>query len=211
MSSKKIQCAEDTSTEVKIKNAARVIFQKKGFAAARTREITEEANINHALLNYYFRSKENLFNIIMTETLEGFFKSLTEVFTDPATSLDTKIDILVSRYIDFFIANPDIPLFVMTELKEHPNALPDKLPVRKIVMNTTFFYQFQQAVKEGKMASVNFMHFMMNLMSLIIFPFITRQIVKQNEEVSQDQFNILMKERKLLIPKWIKAMFSQSN
>ncbi|MDN3670454.1 helix-turn-helix domain-containing protein [Echinicola jeungdonensis] len=57
----------DDSTEGKIKTAARKVFQQKGFAAARTRDIAEEPGINLALLNYYFRSKGKLFDLIMME------------------------------------------------------------------------------------------------------------------------------------------------
>ena len=49
----------DTNTEAKIKTAARNVFHKKGFAGTRTRDIAKEANMNLALLNYYFKSKEN--------------------------------------------------------------------------------------------------------------------------------------------------------
>jgi len=59
MATKKINKELDTSTEAKIKAAARVVFHKNGFAATRTRDIAEEAGINLALLNYYFRSKQN--------------------------------------------------------------------------------------------------------------------------------------------------------
>jgi len=66
----------DLSTETKIKEAARVVFYKKGFSATRTRDIAEEAGINLALLNYYFRSKEKLFEIIMFETFSAFVQSM---------------------------------------------------------------------------------------------------------------------------------------
>ena len=75
----------DTSTEEKIKEAARVVFHKKGYAATRTRDIAEEADINLALLNYYFRSKEKLFDIIMVETLSGFLQHLTQERTRSLT------------------------------------------------------------------------------------------------------------------------------
>ena len=55
---------KDISTEEKIKEAARKIFHKKGYAGTRTRDIAEEAGINLALLNYYYRSKEKLFELI---------------------------------------------------------------------------------------------------------------------------------------------------
>ena len=66
----KTKPAADPSTEEKIKIAARSVFHKKGYAATRTRDIAEEAGINLALLNYYFRSKEKLIDIIMTETMQ---------------------------------------------------------------------------------------------------------------------------------------------
>ncbi|MCC6572123.1 MAG: helix-turn-helix transcriptional regulator, partial [Chitinophagales bacterium] len=69
----------DTTTEEKITEAARVVFLKKGYAATRTREIAEEARINLALLNYYFRSKEKLFGIIMLETVTGFIQAMTTI------------------------------------------------------------------------------------------------------------------------------------
>ena len=61
------------STEEKFKEAARVVFTRKGYAATKTRDIAEEAGLNLALLNYYFRSKEKLFEIIMLEKITQLF------------------------------------------------------------------------------------------------------------------------------------------
>jgi len=85
MKSPKVKPAVDPSTEEKIKNAARVIFHSKGYAATRTRDIADEAGINLALLNYYFRSKEKLFETIRLQITQGkdfnlyqFIKIFTE-------------------------------------------------------------------------------------------------------------------------------------
>src|SRR5687768_3368256 len=88
----------DLSTEEKIKAAALKLFTKKGFAATRTRDISEEAGINLALLNYYYRSKERLFELVMTEILQNFFRGLTQIFNDESTSLDEKVSIFVKNY-----------------------------------------------------------------------------------------------------------------
>src|SRR5690606_37985856 len=90
----------DFSIEEKIKNAARLVFHKKGFAAARTSDIAEEAGINLALLNYYFRSKEKLFNIVMLEAFQSFFASISIVFNDADSSFNEKIEKFASNYID---------------------------------------------------------------------------------------------------------------
>ena len=63
-----------SNTEIKIKDAAKFLFLKKGFSATTTREIAKESNINLAVLNYYFTSKRKLFEIIMLETLYDFIR-----------------------------------------------------------------------------------------------------------------------------------------
>jgi len=61
----------DESTEEKIKEAARIVFTQKGYASAKVRDIAKEADINLSLVNYYFRSKEKLFQLCMAEIYNG--------------------------------------------------------------------------------------------------------------------------------------------
>ncbi len=205
MAVKKGKIETDTSTEEKIKNAARIVFHKKGFAATRTRDIAEEAGINLALLNYYFRSKEKLFDIVMFETMQHFFKSIAVVVNNEQTSLATKIDVIVANYIDMLIANPNIPLFLLNELKMQPDELVKKMGMREVLMNSSFIKQFQQGVKDGKITPIHPLHFFVNIISITVFPFVASPIIKGMGDLSQQQFEALMQERKTLIPKWINA------
>src|SRR5215203_1539650 len=97
---KKIKLEADLSTEEKIKDAARKVFTQKGYSATRTRDIAEEAGINLALLNYYFRSKEKLFEQVMMERMQQLFGTLLPYIIDAQTSLDDKLDLIVTHYID---------------------------------------------------------------------------------------------------------------
>src|SRR6478736_8171749 len=101
------------STEEKIKVAARKVFLRKGFSATRTRDIAEEAGLNLALLNYYFRSKEKLFEIIMMEKLQQLFGIIIPLANDPSTSLDEKLKTIAGEYIDMLSANENLPLFIL--------------------------------------------------------------------------------------------------
>ena len=113
------KAATDTlNTEEKIKEAARVVFMRKGFSATRTRDIAEEAGINLALLNYYFRSKKKLFDLVMQEKILKLFGIIAPVLTDLSTSLETKIELIVSGYIDVLSESPDLPVFVLNELRK---------------------------------------------------------------------------------------------
>ena len=150
---------KDISTEEKIKNAARVVFHKKGYAASRTRDIAEEAGINLALLNYYFRSKEKLFNIVMLDTFQAFFNSIFIIFNDINTSLEEKIERFASNYIDLLFQEPEIPLFIMNEIRVNPYDLMQKINIKNSVFNSEFVIQYNQSVNEGKIKDLPFQHF----------------------------------------------------
>ena len=196
----------DTTTEEKIKNAARKVFHQKGYAATRTRDIAEEADLNLALLNYYFRSKEKLFEIIMIETLFDFMQNLVIVMNDEKSTLEKKVELIASYYIDLIIEEPNIPLFMLSEIRNRPNNLLEKLPVKQIVMNSAFIRQHQEAVAEGEITEPDPLHFLVNLIGLVIFPFIGQPLLQGISGLNDSQYKKLMLERKKLIPVWVKAM-----
>ena len=105
-----------SNTEIKIKDAAKSLFLKKGYSATTTRDIARESDINLAMLNYYFRSKRRLFEIIMFETLYEFLSKMVEVYNDEKTSLEQKLKLCSEKYIDMIIAEPLLPTFVLNEL-----------------------------------------------------------------------------------------------
>jgi AcrR family transcriptional regulator len=190
---------EPDTTEEKIKEAARKVFMKKGYAATRTRDIAEEAGINLALLNYYFRSKEKLFNQVMKEKMQQFFGVLLPVISDPSTKLEIKIELIVSNYIDTLTENPDLPLFVLSEMKD-ADHLTDILPVEKLTPKVSFIKQLQE-----KRPDINPVHFLMNILGMTVFPFIARPAFGVIGILNKNDFKMIIEERKRLIPLWVKA------
>ena len=102
----------DISTEEKIKEAARIVFTQKGFQGTKIRDIAAQADINLSLVNYYFRSKEKLFEIIMADTIQKLSDKIHPVLYDEQTTLIEKIGLIADHYIDYVLENPDIPFFV---------------------------------------------------------------------------------------------------
>ncbi len=196
------------STEQKIKEAARKIFHEKGFAATRTRDIAEEAGINLALLNYYFRSKEKLFGVIMFETLDAFLRTLIPVINDGTMTLEEKVEFLSSAYIDQLIVEPQIVLFIMSEIKNRREDSMLNSRIKALLSDSVILEQYRQAVSEGKFPDLNFWHFMINVIGLTIFPFMGASTLKHIGGLTDDDFVSLMQERKRLIPVWVRAMFA---
>lgn len=200
----------DTNTEAKIKRAARMVFHKNGFAATRTRDIAKEAGINIALLNYYFRSKKRLFEIVMSETLFDFMQGMISVYNDENTTLKQKIEHITEKYIDLITSEPEIPIFIMSEIRNNPDDFFKKIPIQQLLMNSVFVKQFQQAVDERKISEANPLQFIANLMGLIIFPIMANPILKKIGNLNDSQFNEFIQERKKLIPRWVKSILKAS-
>lgn len=197
----KIKKEPNLSTEEKIKAAARKVFMEKGFGASRTRDIAEEAGINLALLNYYFRSKEKLFHEIMMERVQQLFGSVAPILMDDSTTLEKKIELITPRYIDLLQENPDLPMFVLNEIRKQPDFLKTKVNLQQILMNSSFLKQLKAIRKDIDPA-----HFLINLMGMMLFPFIARPIVITTGIISEKGFTSLMEERRKLIPKWFNAI-----
>ncbi len=195
---------EELSTEEKIKEAARKVFMKRGFAATRTRDIAEEAGINLALLNYYFRSKKNLFEIIMLEKLGHFFMTVVPDIVDENTSLQEKVQIISEKYINLLNENPDLPLFVLNALQTETQQVSKIIRGANIIQNSALLRQFNERFPE-----VRFEHFFMNVLGLCIYPFVMRPALEMIFKPVSENFPELMEERKALIPIWIEAMYQK--
>jgi AcrR family transcriptional regulator len=205
MPSKRPVKTKEASTEQKIKEAARKLFTQKGFAATRTRDIAEEAGINLALLNYYFRSKQKLFDLIMLENFRQFIGGISANFTDETLTMEEKVKKVVNGYIDFLTEFPDLPLFILNEIQGNPSALTVRLSEELAPARRMFFQQLVDSKKEGK-TTLDPFQFIANLVGLSVFPFVAKPLLQRVLNVSDEQFRAYMDDRRTLVPMWIGMM-----
>ncbi|QII72146.1 TetR/AcrR family transcriptional regulator [Apibacter sp. B2966] len=196
----------DVSTEQKIKEAAKRVFQKKGFGLTRTRDIAKEAGINLALLNYYYRSKENLFEIVMQESIEEMFSYLEHIMNNKQTTLTEKIDAGVLRYIEGMSKNSNLPLFLFSELQANPQHLFDRVKIPEgFIQDTYMFKQINEQINKEKL-NFTAIHFFINLVSMSIFPIIGQPFIKYVTKMDEKSFTDFIEQRKTLVPIWLKSM-----
>lgn len=192
----------DKSTEQKILDAAKKVFVAKGMAGARMQDIADEAGINKALLHYYFRSKEKLFEVIFTETVGRFIPRVNEIFSSDM-SWKEKIETFSSEYIDKVLENPFLPLFVMNEMHKQPEEFLKKMWGGEKPKIGKFLKQLDKAIEDKEIRPIHPAHLIMNVMSLCIFPFIGKPMLQMIAGVNDQQFFQLMAERKVLVPQFI--------
>lgn len=191
----------DSSTEEKIISAARKVFLTKGFSATRTRDIAEEAGINLALLNYYFRSKQKLFELVMQEKIMRFMGKLLPIFNDSSTTLEEKIELLADNYINNLSDSPDLPIFVLNEIHKKNFQFIPNLDFGKVIIESSFFQQLKE-----RRSDINPIQFLMSLLGMTIFPFMAKPMLEYNNLLKEDTFFLMMQERKKLIPIWMDAI-----
>lgn len=199
---------DQPDAEQAILAAARNIFLQKGFSGARMQEIADKAGINKALLHYYFRNKQQLFDTILLNNLEVIAPTFIETLSGKGAVVE-KFGRLVDSYIDVILDHPDIPLFIMTELsrKRHSAINYLKLRMEKNKALTTFMEEIRAEQASGKLHRVPPGQMILSVLSLLIFPFIARPIFQHIMEIDMTDYNDMMEQRRMFIKDMITRSF----
>jgi TetR/AcrR family transcriptional regulator len=193
---------KDDSTQEKILAAAKKIFLVQGMSGARMQDIADEAGINKALLHYYFRNKEKLFEVIFKEASSTFFPKIVGLI-ESDIPLFTKIEKFCVEYIDMMIQNPYLPMFVLNEVNKDPNHFKENFWNNRENIFGKFVKQVEAEVKKRKINPVNPAHLFINMISMCIFPVIAKPMWMIGSGMDELQFRFFMEQRKTEVPKFI--------
>lgn len=183
------------STEEKIKDAAKKVFLEKGFGSATTRDIAECANSNIALVNYYFRSKEKLFQEIFLESFAETFVPVAHILNDNLP-LEAKIYKFVDHMTDLLKRDPLLPMFVLSEMRDEHSGVCGLVKNMHNQHGDIFQQQLQEEAAKGNIRKTDFDQIELSLMSMVVFPFISMNMIKMKKSLSTEAFYALMDERK---------------
>ncbi len=188
-----------SSTEEKIYEAARKIFTQKGMEGARMQEIADEAGINKALLHYYFRSKENLFNAIFKDIFSRFMLKTRESILSDISDKE-KILGMIDNYIDLIHANPYVPQFIINEINRDPKVLKD------LMFETGIEPQeiLKLFINHSRKLNIDPRHIIVNILGMVIFPVAAKPLIQMvyfNND--QESYNNFLEERKDIIKQMI--------
>jgi AcrR family transcriptional regulator len=198
---------KEKPTEELILNAAMKVFTQKGFAAARTEDIAKEANINRALLHYYYRDKQTMFNLIFETRFKEFFHGLFVIFDSDNISLFEKIRRMVAHEINMLVKHPDLARFIITEIAQNPDRMLEQ--GQKIGINPRWLIGSFEALVEKEVEAgtiqphITGKQLIMNIMSLCIYPFVAKSIIQMMMQADEQQFIDMMEVRKIEISEFI--------
>jgi len=193
----------EKSTEEKILASAKIVFISKGMQGARMQDIADAAGINKALLHYYFRSKEKLFEVIFLEAAQKLFPKINSIF-ESDIPLFQKIENFAEEYITIMSENPYLPLFVLNEVSQDPEIFIQKMwGKQNLPKPKKFLDQIEKEVRKGTIKKISPLHLLINLISLSIFPFVAKPMIQFTLGLDELQFRNVMEQRKKEVSKFI--------
>jgi AcrR family transcriptional regulator len=197
------KAVDERSAEEKIIAAARNVFLRKGYTGARMQDIADEAGINKALLHYYFRSKEKLFDVIFREAFDLLIPKVVDIFTSDMHFFD-KLRSFVSTYVNMAMENPYIPLFVLNQLHTHPDQFrkPFGAIARRVPL-PLFREAIDRAVKQKIIRPIEPHQLIMHIMSLCLFPSMARPMFQMVMQLSDAQFREMAEARRESVAEFI--------
>lgn len=202
---------KDSQTEEKIKAAAKRVFVSKGFSGCTSREIAKEAGTNVALVNYYFRSKNQLFLLIYQTVTEDFLLSMVDVFSSKI-SLKEKISQLIDREFEFLSIHPEIPMFVINEMSRNKNAGIEPQVILSKLGTTGIFQETIEAQEKGIMRKIDLVSIIMLIMANCQHPFMARLLNQQLNGLSDEQYDLqLIKHKEVVKEMLLNFLFPKND
>ncbi|HEX2722277.1 MAG TPA: helix-turn-helix domain-containing protein [Gemmatimonadaceae bacterium] len=202
----------DGETESRILEAAKRVFIRRGTAGARMQEIADEAGVNQALLHYYFRSKERLSEAVFSRVAAPMFGAIIHIIGSDIAALD-KIDRIVDTYLNVLTASPFLPGYILAELHHHPERIPrllgniagGKLSDVASPAFDKLEKQLAAAARAGQIRRTTAAQFVVNILSLCVFPFAARPMLRAVLDMSDDEFAKFIEHRRKELPAYIRA------
>ncbi|GAA3634420.1 TetR/AcrR family transcriptional regulator [Flavivirga jejuensis] len=193
---------KNTTTENLILEAAKSVFQLKGMDGARMQEIADEAGINKAMLHYYYRSKQLLFEAVFKNAFKLMTTHLGEILNDDL-SIEEKIRNFTFNHISFIMEHPYMPGFIFQELNRNPEFI---LNIKKEIGLPNlekFKKQLDDEVKNGHLKPTNAEQLFINIIALNAFPFLGAPLLKAVTNMEDLPFEKLLDERKIEVANFI--------
>lgn len=193
---------KDKNTEEQILNAAKNIFQTKGMDGSRMQEIADKAGINKAMLHYYYRSKQLLFEAVFKNAFSLLAPQLNTILNDDS-SIEDKIKNFTVDYTSFMMKHPYLPKFIIQELNRNEDF------IKKLKENAGFpnLKKFKEKVAEeiklGTIKPIDADQLFVNILALNIFPFLGKPLIKAITNKDENNYKTFVNQRKTAVADFI--------
>lgn len=189
---------EEQNTEQRILDAANSVFQEKGLYGARMQEIADKAGINKALLHYYYRSKEKLFETVFRAAVSLMAPKIKNIIASDKHLFD-KIRCFTDEYISFLSNHAFLPAFVINELNKNPKLIQD-LFIREIGDSfQKLKSDVQILVDKDELKPIDVEQMLVNMISMSLFPIVAKPLLKTMFNKTETEYQNFLDVRKKMV------------
>lgn len=189
----------EQSLEQTILEVAERLFLEKGFALTSTTEIAKEVGCNQALVHYYYRTKDNLFNVIFEQKFKLFFQGIFEMKSLGNMKFQDKLKYIIESHFDLLRKNPGIPSLILNELSRRPEQIASlreklhELPEKLIVELNE---ELQLEIDNGNIREISLIDLIVSMLSLNVALFIMLPVVEKALQWDEPQKEFMISHRR---------------
>lgn len=197
------QMFKDQDVKERILESARELFIKNGYNGTSIRDIANVSDTNVAMVNYYFRSKYNLFQIIFEEYLEMITNRVFKILDSDLPFFEL-IETWIDNYFEILTEYPQIPIFILNEVSNHPAQLTNRIKNMApydILLKVS--HRIKEEEKKGTILETPPVDFLLNVLSLCVFPFIFGKLAIQVSEKSIEDYYKFLKDHKAYVKEFV--------
>ncbi|GAB4406081.1 MAG: hypothetical protein OHK0039_07550 [Bacteroidia bacterium] len=198
--------SQDEGTQQRILAAARSVFYAKGLDGARMDEIAREAGINKAMLHYYFRSKQDLFDKVLIDTFSKIIPQVLQIISQPLPLIE-RMQQFSQFYNDLLRQEPQIPVFLLNAIQaQHTDSI-DRLLSSAPLGPRVFVGQFLQTVAQemdaGRIPRQDPRDVLINMVALSVFPFMLKPLMVRLLGIGEEDFDQYIRQRRDSVPDFL--------
>jgi len=190
--------SEANSTEKAILQAAEREFLTKGLVSSKTTEIAKAAGVTHAMLHYYFRTKDNLFEQVFQEKVKILVGSFNALLVDEGPILE-RVQKGIEAHFEVLRANPLLPRFIVNEIitnvQRKESYMRMLVPILKSIFERIEPVLREEAEK-GTIRYIAPLDLLLNAISLNAFVFMASPLMESLVQGDSTQLEAFLNHRK---------------
>lgn len=189
---------EAENMEFLILEAAEKLFVEQGFAKTTTGQIAKQAGCNQALVHYYYRTKDNLFEKVFEEKIRLMATNLLGA-SSIGNTLEEKITKMVEMHFDFLMKNERLIPFLFNELSFNPDRIQplfNKLKQYPMPILAQIEESLKEEIEKGNLCPILGMDLLITVVSLNVTPFLMKPVFQRALNVSDKDYQDLLIHRK---------------
>jgi len=190
--------SDERSMEQTILGAAETLFIEQGFDKTSTGQIAKLAGCNQALVHYYYRTKEKLFDLVFEKKMRMALNNFLQVESE-GLDFEKRIPLMVGLHFDFLKNNPRIASFLLHELSRNPARIRnmiDKIRQYAQPLLERLNRDLEEAVKQGRIRPITGIDLLLTIVSLNVAPFLIRPVFQTALSLSDKEIEDILENRK---------------